>query len=94
MKLLCCALAPGRPPGGLHACHPRPPPAGAFPELRLAQFPLDMGRPDAIRSDQTLALAVASDGGVKYDAIVKQARGRRGRGGAAGGRWNGWREAT
>ena len=53
-----------------------------------------MGRPDAIRSDQTLALAVASDGGVKYDAIVKQARGRRGRGGAAGGRWNGWREAT
>ena len=49
---------------------------GAFPEIHVAQYPLDMGRPDAAegksrsKADQTLALTVNAEGDVNYDAIV------------------------
>ncbi|EIE21068.1 hypothetical protein COCSUDRAFT_54108 [Coccomyxa subellipsoidea C-169] len=47
---------------------------GAFPEIHVAQYPLDMGRQDKPRSDSTLAVTVGADGNVNYDAIVKQGR--------------------
>jgi SNW domain-containing protein 1 len=52
--------------------------AGAFPEVQVAQYPLDMGRPGAKpggvggAGSKTLAVTVGADGGVNYDAIVKQ----------------------
>jgi len=50
---------------------------GAFPEIHVAQYPLEMGRPDSIRSSkQTLAVGMHSDGTVAYDAIVKQGSNR------------------
>ena len=59
-------------------------PAGAFPEIQVAQYPLDMGRPGAAGgaksgagvSNKTLAITVGADGEVNYDAIVKQGRNR------------------
>lgn len=51
---------------------------GAFPEIHVAQYPLDMGRPDKQRGggggrgNQTLALTVNAEGDVNYDAIVRR----------------------
>lgn len=45
---------------------------GAFPEIHVAQYPLDMGRPDQARGKQTLALSINSEGKVAYDALLKQ----------------------
>ncbi|GAB4821948.1 hypothetical protein N2152v2_008994 [Parachlorella kessleri] len=53
---------------------------GAFPEIHVAQYPLDMGRPGQRagglggKGDQTLALTVNAEGEVNYDAIVKQGK--------------------
>lgn len=47
-------------------------PGGAYPELPLLQYPLDMGRPDEQRGKQTLAVAVDIEGNANYDAIVRQ----------------------
>uniref|UniRef100_A0A8C4PY91 SNW domain-containing protein 1 n=1 Tax=Eptatretus burgeri TaxID=7764 RepID=A0A8C4PY91_EPTBU len=43
---------------------------GAFPEIHVAQFPLDLGRKQ--KTSNALALQVDSEGRVKYDAIVRQ----------------------
>lgn len=45
---------------------------GAFPEIHVAQYPLDMGRKGASTQSNALALTVDADGKVKYDAIAKQ----------------------
>lgn len=46
---------------------------GAFPEVHIAQYPLDMGRKGGAASkSNALALTVDADGKVKYDAIAKQ----------------------
>ncbi|KAI9032820.1 SKIP/SNW domain-containing protein [Phycomyces nitens] len=49
---------------------------GAFPEIHIAQYPLDMGRNKGGRATETsggaLTLQVDSDGNVKYDAIARQ----------------------
>jgi SNW domain-containing protein 1 len=45
---------------------------GAFPEIHVAQYPLDMGRPDAIRSARTLAVSINGEGQVNYNALVQQ----------------------
>lgn len=45
---------------------------GAYPELPLLQYPLDMGRPEEQRGKQTLAVAVDIQGNANYDAIVRQ----------------------
>ena len=52
--------------------------AGAFPEVQVVQFPLGMGRPDKAGKGGagTLAVTVGSDGGINYDAVVKQGRNR------------------
>lgn len=44
---------------------------GAFPEIPVAQYPLDMGRKDATTSN-ALAVQVDGEGKVKYDAIARQ----------------------
>lgn len=46
---------------------------GAFPEIHIAQYPLDMGRKGGSASkSNALALTVDESGKVKYDAIAKQ----------------------
>ncbi|KAF8442637.1 pre-mRNA-processing protein 45 [Terfezia claveryi] len=45
---------------------------GAFPEILIAQYPLDMGRRHTSTSSKSLALQVDSTGAVKYDAIARQ----------------------
>ncbi|KAL0257098.1 mRNA splicing protein [Diplodia seriata] len=44
---------------------------GAFPEVPVAQYPLDMGR-KSTSSSNALAIQVDSEGKVKYDAIAKR----------------------
>ncbi|KAF1822870.1 uncharacterized protein K489DRAFT_409979 [Dissoconium aciculare CBS 342.82] len=45
---------------------------GAFPEIPVAQYPLDMGRKGAASSSNALAIQVDNDGKVKYDAIARR----------------------
>ncbi|KAM0357298.1 hypothetical protein HYE67_004273 [Fusarium culmorum] len=44
---------------------------GAFPEIPIAQYPLEMGKKGA-NSSNALAIQVDSEGKVKYDAIARQ----------------------
>ncbi|MCJ1278962.1 mRNA splicing protein [Puttea exsequens] len=44
---------------------------GAFPEILVAQYPLDMGRKSSSTSN-ALAVQVDAEGKVKYDAIARQ----------------------
>ena len=44
---------------------------GAFPEISIAQYPLDMGR-KLSSSSNALAVQVDAEGKVKYDAIARQ----------------------
>lgn len=44
---------------------------GAFPEVPVAQYPLDMGRKSG-PSGNTLAVQVDAEGKVKYDAVARQ----------------------
>ncbi|KAI4140605.1 MAG: hypothetical protein L6R39_005725 [Caloplaca ligustica] len=44
---------------------------GAFPEVPVAQYPLDMGKKSAASSN-ALAIQVDGEGKVKYDAIARQ----------------------
>ncbi|KAI5854291.1 SKIP/SNW domain-containing protein [Tricharina praecox] len=49
---------------------------GAFPEIPIAQYPLDMGRKGGkTTKSKALALQVDAEGKVKYDAIAKQGHG-------------------
>ncbi len=50
---------------------------GAFPEVHVSQFPLDMGRPGRA-SSAMVPLTVGGDGSANFDAIVRQGRGREG----------------
>jgi SNW domain-containing protein 1 len=45
---------------------------GAFPEIPVAQYPLDMGRKGGASTSNALALKVDSDGKVKYDDIARR----------------------
>ena len=54
---------------------------GAFPEVQVAQFPLDMGKKglqsgvgSSSGKDTTLAVTVGADGEVNYDSILRQGR--------------------
>lgn len=47
---------------------------GAFPEIPIAQYPLEMGKKGATTSN-ALAIQVDGDGKVKYDAIARQGHG-------------------
>ncbi|EMF12203.1 SKIP_SNW-domain-containing protein [Sphaerulina musiva SO2202] len=45
---------------------------GAFPEIPMAQYPLDMGRKNMPSSSNALALQVDREGKIKYDAIARR----------------------
>lgn len=45
---------------------------GAYPELPLLQYPLDMGRPEEQKGNTTLAVSVDIKGNANYDAILRQ----------------------
>ncbi|KAK5191860.1 mRNA splicing protein [Exophiala xenobiotica] len=45
---------------------------GAFPEIAVAQYPLDMGRKGTASTSNALAIRVDGEGKVKYDAIARQ----------------------
>lgn len=45
---------------------------GAFPEVPVAQYPLDMGRKGTSSTSNALAIQVDGEGKVKYDAIARQ----------------------
>jgi SNW domain-containing protein 1 len=47
---------------------------GAFPEIPIAQYPLEMGKKTAT-TNNALAIQVDSEGKVKYDAIARQGHG-------------------
>ncbi|QKX61302.1 uncharacterized protein TRUGW13939_08450 [Talaromyces rugulosus] len=67
----------GPPPYGNRAgWRPRAPEdfgdGGAFPEILVAQYPLDMGRKGSQSTSNALAVQVDSEGKVKYDAIARR----------------------
>eukprot|EP00897_Mesotaenium_endlicherianum_P000764 jgi/Mesen1/10689/ME000009S10478 len=45
---------------------------GAFPEIHVAQYPLDMGRKEEKATSRVLPVNVDAEGRVAFDAIVKQ----------------------
>ena len=45
---------------------------GAFPEVPVAQYPLDMGKKGKSTTSNALAIQVDGEGKVKYDAIARQ----------------------
>lgn len=45
---------------------------GAFPEILVAQYPLDMGRKGSSSTSNALAVQVDAEGKVKYDAIARR----------------------
>lgn len=47
---------------------------GAFPEIPIAQYPLDMGKKSST-ANNALAVQVDAEGKVKYDAIARQGHG-------------------
>lgn len=50
---------------------------GAFPEIHVAQYPQDMGRPDKDdKGVKTLAVTINAEGELNFDAIVKQGQNR------------------
>lgn len=48
---------------------------GAFPEIHVVQYPLNMGKPGA-KSSAVIAVNVDEKGQVQYDAVVKQGANR------------------
>ncbi|XP_063079362.1 SNW domain-containing protein 1 isoform X2 [Engraulis encrasicolus] len=47
---------------------------GAFPEIHVAQYPLEMGRKK--KTSNALAVQVDAEGKIKYDAIARQGQGK------------------
>ena len=45
---------------------------GAFPEIHVAQYPLDMGAPNSGKKSNALALQTDQTGKIKYDIIARQ----------------------
>ncbi|CAG8555980.1 3309_t:CDS:2, partial [Acaulospora colombiana] len=45
---------------------------GSFPEIHLAQYPLEMGRSKASKSGGALPLQVDAEGNIRYDDIARQ----------------------
>lgn len=64
------------PYGRRHGWIPRRPEdfgdGGAFPEIHVAQYPLDMGKKNTSKSSNALPVQLDAQGRVKYDAILKQ----------------------
>ncbi|KAJ5099687.1 Pre-mRNA-processing protein [Penicillium argentinense] len=82
-KLIKCFLQiqkTGPPPYGNRAgWRPRAPEdfgdGGAFPEILVAQYPLDMGRKGTSSKSNALATQVDAEGKIKFDAIARRGHG-------------------
>lgn len=48
---------------------------GAFPEVHVAQYPLDMGRKERSTSN-ALAIQLDAQGKIKYDILARQGHGK------------------
>lgn len=48
---------------------------GAFPEVHVAQYPLDMGRASSQKTSNALAMRVDGEGKTKYDEIARRGHG-------------------
>jgi hypothetical protein len=47
--------------------------SGAFPEIQVAQYPLDMGHPSkAGKSNKVLAVTTDATGRINYDAVIRK----------------------
>ncbi|TPX33571.1 hypothetical protein SmJEL517_g03543 [Synchytrium microbalum] len=46
---------------------------GAFPEIHVAQYPLDMGRTRAGKTSSTIPLTTDASGRIRYDSVLKHA---------------------
>lgn len=76
----CFKQRTGPPPyGNRTGWRPRAPEdfgdGGAFPEILVAQYPLDMGRKGTSSTSNALAVQVDAEGKVKYDAIARRGHG-------------------
>ncbi|GLI60411.1 hypothetical protein VaNZ11_002562 [Volvox africanus] len=49
---------------------------GAFPEIHVAQYPLEMGKGSGSKGSQQLAVTLNADGQINYDSVVKQGSNR------------------
>ncbi|CAH0384400.1 unnamed protein product [Bemisia tabaci] len=49
---------------------------GAFPEIPIAQYPLNMGKESKESSSNALAIQLDAEGKVKYDVIARQGHGK------------------
>ena len=51
---------------------------GAYPEIHVAQYPMNLGRPEHEKNKKSKALAVQLDaeGKVKYDVLARQGHGK------------------
>lgn len=78
MSNVCFPLQRAGPPpyGNRAGWRPRAPEdfgdGGAFPEILVAQYPLDMGRKGTSSTSNALAVQVDAEGKVKYDAIARR----------------------
>lgn len=49
---------------------------GAYPEIHVAQYPLEMGRKSGSKDSKVLPIQLDAEGKIKYDVIVKQGHSR------------------
>ncbi len=45
---------------------------GAYPEIIVPQYPLDMGRPNSKSTSNAVAVQLDAEGRVKYDILARQ----------------------
>lgn len=45
---------------------------GAFPEIIVSQYPLDMGRPNVKSTSNSVAVQLDAEGKIKYDVLARQ----------------------
>lgn len=50
---------------------------GAYPEIHITQYPLDMGRKEAASTQKTVAVQIDSDGKIKFDKLINPATSER-----------------
>lgn len=48
---------------------------GAYPEIHMPQYPLDMGRQE-VKKDNSIPVQYDSQGNIKYDILLRQSKPR------------------
>eukprot|EP00736_Rhodelphis_marinus_P006422 Rmarinus@m.16189 len=72
-KPKCTAPPYGKRVGWVPRCQADFGDGGAYPEVIVAQFPLDMGRPNQ-KTGKTVAVQMDNEGDVRFDAILRTGR--------------------